>query len=280
MPNITSVMLEITSKCSRRCPLCLPPERRGGVELDKVELVTLFRQFRSCCIKEVTLCGFGSPAEHPLVNEIIWMLGSRLKMSVNIVCRPTQLIRAWKADTVAVSIDCLEDVKTLKRQNPVFWPVVFAHIVMTDRVISEIDEIFGGLLEMATLGGINVVHPMVLCNDEGHQKAVAEANRNLEENESRLFEARKALGEEGARVRYFCPENFVDSCRFHVNMIYIDSDLKVRLCCHQPTLEPLADLRTMTLADAIAGPVAKAQEGWRDHPACQRCPDHGLEIGS
>lgn len=284
MAKVSAAMLELTGICHRRCPSCLPHQLRTNRDLTIPDILLLAKQFQEVGIKEVTLCVYGSPAEYAELKTVVWLFGCRLKMFVNIVCRPEHLDNVWMHDAVFVSIDCLEDVKTLAAQRPDLHPGIFPFVMLSDRSAPDLPAIIEGLFKCHNATMVNVTHPMVLCDDPAHRAAIVGANKNLPANEVKLNEA-IALLPEGRRklVRYYGNNQFRTVCRFHGSsqtMIYIDANLKVRMCCHKPVSCPLGDLRTEKLADILAGPVAKFHENWQASPECQLCPEDGLAVES
>jgi MoaA/NifB/PqqE/SkfB family radical SAM enzyme len=277
----TRIQLEINGACSGRCKTCLPPDMKTNQKLSYDAIYKLACEWRAFGIEAITLAGFGSAAEHPDICNIIQLLASRLKFRVCTVCRPGDLALVCGSDTVILSVQNAEDAKDASRyryMNMLFRPTlpgprIQTHTVMDPGLPGELPRMLKLLENDPQISRINFAHVVALCDDEEHLKAVSEANVCVPE-------VLKILGPKAnspdSRITQQLTGYYPEKCAFHKDLIYVDAGLKIRQCCHLPSGEPLGDLRTQTLREAIESPKYQMiVRDWIGLATCRNCPDVG-----
>jgi hypothetical protein len=273
---IKRLQLEINSRCLRSCGQCLPRKLKTGKVLSLAEIRPLAAELTGLGFEAITLAGYGSAVDHPEFAAILNTLDKPFRVSV--VCRPEEFGLCAKAAQVLCSVQsesmarCL--VETLGRSGPLRTSVS-THTVTRPWLRDDLQVILMVLTSSPHLSRVNVADTLKLCDDPAHVAAVRNCSQNRLELIDILDRARRELAN-GDKITQQLEGHFPEKCAFHDDLIYVDADLKVRRCCHQPVSDPLGDLHREKLPDVLAK-VQEFQANWRQHPACRRCPDTGKQ---
>jgi len=271
------MMLEITGNCPGECAICLPREERSGRDMTVPEVISLGLQAKRLGVTQVMLAGYGNPATHPEFDLITHWLASKLKLTVAVVCRPRHLPLVSCADVALVSVETPEDAGAIARAEIPMLSPVNAHIILSDRTAARINETLRTLASIPRLGLVNIMTAVKLCEDPRHIQAVREANANLPANVQALHEAIARLPE-ASRVKFqwVGDHPYWNHCPFALGaMIYVDSNLVLRPCCHLPMGGSLGNLRETVLAVALEQSWGAWVAGTKTWAPCMRCPDGG-----
>jgi len=278
-------MIELTGKCPRACPTCLPKHLKTGREMMWAEIMNIGIQLEVAGFTGVTFAGFGEPATHPAVEKAI-MHFQVLGMKVQVVCRPENMYLVTQADILRVSVQSAKDADLVLIKASDFAMVsssekdIRVHVVLENKSVPELGGIFDMLVPWlgCRIKEISVAPPLVLCDDPAHREIIRKANDFMMSTWKglRVSIPNRCL-EKAKLVRLFNPEPFIDKCGFFKGMIYIDSNLKIRPCCHQPLGLELGDLNKQSVCQVLASDVWKNwQATGKKSAACQRCPDLGV----
>ena len=273
MGAIKRIQLEINGTCPRSCSECLPAGLKTGAMLSLKALEPLALEWAAAGIEAITLAGFGSSVAHPEFPDILDCLSNRFRVAV--VCRPSEVAQCLTATQVIVSVQTYEDARQLDQVLASTRPTcqVSTHTITSPFILKELDWILVCLLNNRWISRVNVADALKLCNDPAHIRAIRECSKPRLEVISMLDKARRERYR-GDIITQCLEGHFPEKCAFHDDLIYVDASLRIRLCCHQPTLGALGNLNSETLPEALKT-VAIFQANWRQHPACMKCPDTG-----
>lgn len=269
---IKRIQLEINGYCPRSCPECLPKALKTGVMLGLRDIFALASEWKDYGIEAITLAGFGSSVDHPDFDNILKHL-IKNGFRVSVVCRPDEFTVCQNATHVIVSVQTVEDARSLDKVLHAVKPVcqVSTHTVTSPKLHEHLDQVLTCLLNNKYVSRINVADALKLCSDPEHVKAIRECAKHRLEVIDILDRARRERYR-GDLITQNLEGHFPEKCAFHDDLIYIDASQRVRLCCHQPNMGALGNLSLSPLRE-IAKTVEMFQANWRRHPACMGCPD-------
>ena len=275
-------MIELTGKCPRACPTCLPKHLKTGREMMWAEITNIGIQMEAAGFAGVTFAGFGEPATHPAIEKAIMYFQEHLGMNVQVVCRPDNINEVAEANILRISVQGWGDAVCVMKNAFDCWisEDIRIHVVL-DRGTAQDRSWRNMLIPQLGIGiqRISVSLPLVLCDDPVHVQAVVDSNKEVFPSaweELRAFRA-SLPPEKVERFRLLGPGDFGDKCAFFNGMIYIDSNLKIRPCCHQPLGLELGDLNRQSVCQVLDSDVWKNwQSTGKKSAACQRCPDLGV----
>lgn len=273
-------MLEISGKCSRSCPLCLPKKRKTGVAIRTDRFFGVTDQLKAAGVKKITIAGFGNPVSHPKF-DVIGMGRWMGEFESTITCRVEDLPMVYHFYRANVSVDGIGDVRKLigviTRPNGGPLPAkIVPHIVLTHDLSFEIENILRILWTWESrFERITVASPVALCDDKNHLQAIAEATSTREVGWKSV---RRLIGELGAsRVECYDASPRWKTCSWPASGVYINARLDTLPCCYLPVSEPFGNLGEQTLAEVYAGEKwTKFRETWnKEGSPCLRCPRTG-----